>query len=364
MNILYDYEIQVNQRFGGVSKYFYEIISRIKNYEDTNIDLPVLLPKSYDMSRLTGKRSFDYPYRVAKYISILNSVYLNILLKFKRYDVIHQTQYGYMIPKSVTAKVCVTIHDMIWEKFPDTDPDGSRAKSKKHSMDRSDMIIAISETTKKDLLAIYPDIPEDKISVIHHGVSYDDDIVLPKSDWVPDNYVLYVGTRNEYKNFYTFAEAMVSLMKSDASLHVICTGYKAFTKDEMAMMKDSETGNNYSDRFIQKKCSDSDMKMLYQHAKCFVFPSKYEGFGMPILESFACDCPVVLSDTEIFHEVAGDAGVYFNPDDSSSIADSISHVVYSKSAILDCKVKGKNRMKEFSWDECSMKTYSVYKNIV
>lgn len=366
MNILYDYEIQVNQRFGGVSKYFYEIISRIKNYENTDIDLPVIFPKSYDMSRLTGKKSFDYPYRIAKYISILNSVYLNILLKFKKYDVIHQTQYGYIIPRSVAAKVCVTIHDMIWEKFTDTDPDGSRAKSKKRAIDRSDMIIAISETTKKDLLAIYPDIPEDKISVIHHGVSYDDDddVILPKCDWVPDNYILYVGTRNEYKNFYTFAAAMVSLMQSDSSLYVICTGYKAFTKDELSIMTDSKTGISYSGRFIQKKCSDSDMKMLYQNAKCFVFPSKYEGFGMPILESFACDCPVILSDTEIFREVAGYAGVYFNPDDASSIEDAVSRVIYSDDIISEYKAKGKDRMKEFSWDKCAQKTYSVYNNMV
>ena len=364
MKILYDYEIQVNQRFGGVSKYFYEIISRIKNYKDTTIDLPVILPKSYDISRLTGKKSFDYPYRVAKYISILNSYYLKVLLKYKKYDVIHQTQYSFSFPKSVDSKICVTIHDMIWELFPETDPDGSRAKSKKEAIDRSDKIIAISETTKRDLLSIYPDIAEDKITVIHHGVSYNDNVLIPKSEWVPEKYVLYVGTRNEYKNFPTFVKSMITLLKDDSNLYVICTGYKSFSKDELDLMVDIETGMSYSDRFIQKKCSDSEIIMLYQNAKCFAFPSKYEGFGMPILESFACNCPVALSDTAIFHEVAGDAGLYFNPDDQQSMSSAIKKVIYSDEITLEYKEKGQRRIKDFSWDKCAQETYAVYKKLL
>ena len=364
MKILYDYENQVNQRFGGVSKYFYEIISRIKDYSETCIDLPVILPKSYDLSKITGKKSYNYPYKVAKLISILNSFYLNTLLKFNNYDVIHQTQYGYSIPSRINSKVCITIHDMIWEKFPETDPDGSRARSKKRCIDRADKIIAISETTKKDLLAIYPNLDERKIVVIHHGVSYIGTTLLEKKEWVPDKYVLYVGTRNDYKNFKVFVLAMLELIKNDASLYSVCTGYKSFTSEELNWMIDTETGFDYSNHFIQKQCSDDDMIMLYQHAKCFVFPSKYEGFGMPILESFACNCPVVLSDIDIFHEVAGDAGIYFNPNNKINLYDAIYSVVYSDSTSSEYKQKGQDRIKEFSWDKCAQETYDVYREMI
>lgn len=363
MNILYDYEIQVNQRFGGVSKYFYEIISRIRNYDNTNIDLPVILPKSYDISRITGKKSFNYPYKIAKYISILNSFYLDTILKQKKYDVIHQTQYGYFFPSSISSKVCITIHDMIWEKFPETDPDGSRAREKKRCIERADKIIAISETTKKDLLEIYPNIDEKKITVIHHGTSYIGSTTIEKKDWVPDEYVLYVGTRNEYKNFKVFVDAMVKLIKKGSNIFAVCTGYKGFTEDELTWMVDSETGVDYSAYFIQKKCSDDDMIMLYQYAKCFVFPSKYEGFGMPILEAFANNCPAIISDISVFHEVAGDAGIYFDPDNSMSLFSAINRVAYSEDVSLEYKNRGRSRIKDFSWDKCAQETYKVYKEM-
>ena len=108
---------------------------------------------------------------------------------------------------------------------------------------------------------------------------------------------------------------MKKLMDLDDNIYVICTGEKSFTQKEIILIENSkEEKGKYLKRFIQHKCSDKELIMLYCNAECFVFPSKYEGFGIPILEAFANECPVVLSESSCFPEIAEDAALYFKED--------------------------------------------------
>lgn len=365
VNILYDFEIQINQRFGGISKYFYEIISIIQKKSDVKVFLPVILPKSYDLARLKGRKPVNSPYRINNILFAINNIWFQIILKIGKYDVIHQTQYRVRIPKRINSKVCVTIHDMIWEIYPETDLGGKRAKRKKAAIDRADIIIAISENTKKDLLNIYPDVAPDKVHVVYHGTSYTDVTYIDRAEWVPSRYVLYVGTREYYKNFGTFVSAMKKLMELDDSIYAVCTGEKSFSQEEINLIeKNKEEKGKFLNKFIQHRCSDDELIMLYCNAECFVFPSKYEGFGMPILEAYACRCPVVLCDTDVFREVAGDAALYFEPDDSDGLAELLRTLIHNEEYRKEYIHKGTERAKLFSWEECAEKTLNIYKNII
>lgn len=365
VNILYDFEIQIGQRFGGISKYFYEIISIIQKKNGVNTFLPVILPKSYDLARLKGRKPVNSPYRLNDILFAINNIWFQILLRIRKFDVIHQTQYRVRIPNYINSKVCITIHDMIWEIYPETDLGGKRAKNKKAAIDRADEIIAISNNTKRDLLKIYPNIDPNIVHVVHHGTSYTDINYIERAEWVPRRYVLYVGTREYYKNFSIFVAAMKKLMDLDDNIYVICTGEKSFTQEEVILIENSkEEKGKYLKRFIQHKCSDKELIMLYCNAECFVFPSKYEGFGMPILEAYACKCPVVLSNTEIFREVAGDAALYFEPDDPDGLTEVVKTLISDEDLRRDYILRGTERAKLFTWEECAEETFNIYQNMI
>lgn len=363
MRILYDYQIQICQRYGGVSRYFYEIISRIRQYPDTIIDMPVLLPKSYDLAEnLLGKKSFSYPYKVAEILYWINRFCIIPRLRYGKQDIIHITQYRMDVPQKTRGKVVVTVHDMIWELFPETDPTGRRRKQKKCAIDRADGIIAISETTKRDLLKIYPDLNPEKIIVIHHGVTtiasdYDKDLCKKKFG---NNFVLFVGARNDYKNFYMFIKAMGRISMHDGDVRIVCTGEKPFNTRE----KEWILNNGLNNRIIQNKCTNGELAYLYEHARCFVFPSKYEGFGLPILEAFSKCCPVALSDTSIFREIAGDAAAYFDPEDDEKMANVINHILTNDCYRNELIHAAMNQLSHFSWDHTAHDVYRLYRGLL
>ena len=254
---------------------------------------------------------------------------------------------------------------MIWEKYPETDPDGGSRRNKKQAIDRADGIIAISEATRRDLLNIYPELSSKDIRVIHHGSSYSDsfDEKHARPEWIPGRFVLYVGARESYKNFLSFFDAMESVLSENADLYVVCTGENSFTDAESTHFNRTYKDKALINRFIQKRCTDDELIALYHNAECFVFPSKCEGFGMPILEAFACGCPVALSDIDIFHEVAGEAAVYFDPDDKQSISDAVRHIMDDPDLRAGLIDKGRKRTKIFSWDKAARETYDFYKSV-
>ena len=151
MKILYDYEIMINQRIGGVSRYFKEVITRINKMSDVKVVSPVLFPRSIDVcDALNKKFVFNYPDGAIRILYPINRVLINPFL-YTNLDIIHQTQYRVRIPHGIKAKVVVTVHDMIFELFPDSDPGGIKKKQKYAAMMRADAIIAISNTTYTDL---------------------------------------------------------------------------------------------------------------------------------------------------------------------------------------------------------------------
>ena len=139
----------------------------------------------------------------------------------------------------------------------------------------------------------------------------------------------------------------------------MCAGAGGFSRDESEFIK----LNGISGNILQFNVNDNILMNLYKKATAFVYPSLYEGFGIPILESFASNCPVILSNTSSFPEVAGDAGSYFDPFDIDSISDAISSVIYQEKIRQDLIEKGRKRLQQFSWEITAIKTANVYKSI-
>ena len=247
---------------------------------------------------------------------------------------------------------------MIHEKFSDYFPKNDRTTEKKKILvEKSSKIIAISESTKNDLCKIFKVNPE-KVSVVYLATSFESIESEPLKS-IPQNYILFVGARGGYKNFNFMIEAIADILKRDG-IFLICAGGGKFKKEEIELF--SKFG--IDKMVMQTTVSDSELKFLYQNAIAFIFPSLYEGFGIPILEAFSCGCPVILSNTSSFPEVAKDAGFYFDPYSLDSIKNAVKKIIYDNELREKLIARGYERLKFFSWEKTAKETLKIYKEIL
>ena len=348
MRVYYDFQRLTQQKYGGVSRYFFELYTRMRTL---GVD-----------AHISCMRSINYYFReqfkmhevgnffVRKSFAILNRA--KALIEMRNYDIIHPTYYGCYMLGLHKGKLVVTVYDMIHEKFGG---DMTTINEKRRLLHAADHIIAISESTKNDVLELYPDIPPEKISVIYLGSSMTE-LYSAGANPIGKRYVLFVGGRSWYKNFTRFAEAMRPILETHPDLYVLCIGSKPIALDELGAAK------NLSSRFIQANLNDEDLRQAYANAECFVFPSEYEGFGIPVLEAFACNCPLLCSNASSLPEVAGDAAEYFAPLNAEEMSAKILRVVDDEGLREKMRASGHERLKLFSWDKTAAETLDCYKH--
>jgi glycosyltransferase involved in cell wall biosynthesis len=248
---------------------------------------------------------------------------------------------------------------MIHELFPDMVKGDNTATQKKKVIECATKIIAISENTKTDIIKFY-DIDPKNIVVIPLATSlqtHTPDITLN----LPQKYILFVGYRRAYKNFTFFINSISSLLYEEKDLYLICAGGGVFSYDEMQLLNDLKIKMQVLHYPI---ANDSTLSQLYKKAILFIFPSLYEGFGIPVLEAFSCGCPVAASNCSSLPEVGGEAVNYFDPCNSDSIQKVVEDIVHNKSLQDSIRIRGYQRLKLFSWEKTALDTKNVYDNLL
>jgi glycosyltransferase involved in cell wall biosynthesis len=378
MKILYDHQIFTLQKFGGISRYFAELLkanpdARLSLCRSDNVYLRDELAQRYNLLLNTGggnnlmtlvrallKADFgvSHPTYYVRYFlaHLRDKSSVRALLKAD-FDVFHPTYYDPYFLAYLHKPFVLTIHDMIHEKFPAYfNQNDKTGFNKKNLALKSSKIIAISASTKNDILALYPEIAAEKITVVYHGASMKPaplDVNVEK-----ENYLLFTGNRDGYKNFSTFAQAVAPLLLR-YGLRLICTG-RPFDSPELALLSELAI----ADRTVCRFAAEEELADLYAKAVAFIFPSLYEGFGIPILEAFAAGCPAILSNTSSLPEVGGDAAAYFDPYNVEEMRKAIESVITSPSLQKELVVKGRTRLSNFSWEKCAKKTAAVYAGAV
>lgn len=363
MKILYDHQIFSTQRFGGVSKYFYETIRNIP--EEHSYKIAVLLSENqylkegYDIFKIRSVPFGDMAYKgkgfLMENITRLNQFYSDRCISADKFDVFHPTFYNDYFLKRLKKPYIITVHDMIRFKFQEI-PGGEQVRMQmENTIKRANRIIAVSENTKKDVIDIMR-IHPGKIDVVYHG--FNRQTRIPSVNLYGE-YILYVGRRDFYKNFIPFAEAISSLLFKEKKLKLICTG-EPFTKNELKKLNEL----NILKQTVHIAANEKELNDLYSHAQLFVYPSVYEGFGMPILEAFANNCPVCLSNASCFPEIAGNAAVYFDPYNKESMLETIRKVLHNNRLRSNLITEGKQRLSEFSWNKTAEKTIDTYKKLL
>jgi glycosyltransferase involved in cell wall biosynthesis len=367
MKIQFDHQIFTNQQYGGISRYFHELIKRFDGLENISNVSTLFSNNAYYNEEVNSKVKPFFPKSSfrgkGRIMYSLNQQVSKSAIGKGDYDVLHPTYYDTYFLKTIKSKpFVVTFYDMIHEKFEnqfsDLKQDKTIYNNKKLLLEHSSRIIAISESTKRDIIEIF-NVDEAKIEVVYLGNSLKNP-VDDSARIIEYDYILFVGNRGGYKNFELFMTSIADLLKGHA-IRLVCAGGGLFTIDEMRMIKKLDL-----EPFIEFKkiINDSALANFYRNALFFSFPSLYEGFGIPVLESFACNCPALLSNGGSLPEIGGDAAAYFDPTDSQSIYTSVSNLINTKSLRQTLKENGVIRLKEFSWDKTFADTLDVYKSIL
>ncbi len=377
MKIAYDPQIFSAQIYGGISRYFCEIASRIA--KQPGIQVSIIAPmyinaylahvppgivsgfRAPKTDRFQTNSGVNYPRLAFRGLGLLMGDWM---LRAMKPDILHETYFSPYRLGPRGARRVLTIHDMIHEKFASSFPHADKtARYKALAAERADHVICISESTRRDAIEILG-LPPDKTSVIYLGFDLMNaagtraaEPVLPTRE----PFLLYVGNRGGYKNFLRLLEAYEASPQLKTGYKLICFGGGVFHADELKMM---QTLGLDGGQVIQLGGDDQLLAKLYERASAFIFPSLYEGFGIPPLEAMLHDCPVVCSNTSSIPEVVGDAGEYFNPADTDSMRTAIERVVTSDSHRKLLIAKGRERLKCFSWDRCALQTADVYASLV
>ncbi len=375
MKILYDHSVFQFQQYGGISRYFYELITRLSSKDDVNVNLfQGFHVNEYGISyhKKSFKSYWGYKWGckkpAAKYMSHIfavpnNFLFNNIYMHSSGCDIYHPTYYMKGLKKTGKMHVVVTVYDMIHELYPDQLKDSKAViRAKKRSINIADVIIAISENTKKDLIEIY-DVPENKIKVVYlasslESANYQTTNELKMKFGFERPYILYVGERNVYKNFKILLDSYRSHFSDQFDL--VCFGGEGFNNEELKTIKMIRSKKN----IIQLNGSDELLASLYKNAFCFIYPSLYEGFGIPLLEAMSLGCPIIASTASSIPEVTGDAAILFDPNSMDSLISAIESLMESESRRNKLIERGFEREKRYSWDKTADDTLDIYRSII
>jgi glycosyltransferase involved in cell wall biosynthesis len=235
------------------------------------------------------------------------------------------------------------------------------------TLENTDKIIAVSNSTKSDLIK-YFNVSAEKIEVIHEAADErfklltDDEVKDVKQKYNIDfPFILYVGTLEKRKNIPTLIKAFYELKKRNVDHKIVIAGKKGWKYKNI--FETVSRLNLQNDIFFTGYIESSDLPKLYNAADLFVYPSLYEGFGLPPLEAMACGCPVITSNTSSLKEVIGDAGIMLPPNDVSEFANAMYNVLTSNELRQKMIRKGLERAKMFSWDKCARETLKLYEAV-
>lgn len=372
MKILFDHQVFAWQRAGGISRYFAEVIAGLRrsgeqaflpqNFYSENFYLPEILGetrRSFSNFEFKGKKIFqNWQGRRASLRAISE----------RRPDVFHPTYFDAYFLKTVEKQrvpFVLTVHDMIHELAGHGSPsrlsiDRFVFKNKKILCERAAAIVAVSENTRHDLLKFYPELDPEKVKVVWHGNSLRPNFDAKNRLELPDEFVLFVGSRGGYKNFDGFVEGIAPVLKNRAARQAVFAGGGSFSKNELEKLAAAKILEQVQ---IFSQPSDAELSEIYRRAACFVFPSKYEGFGIPILESFACGCPVVLNRASSLPEIGGDAAAYFSDDAPNSLSEILEKLLISNDLRQNLRQRGFERLRLFDWEKSVAAHLKIYQSL-
>lgn len=365
MKILFDYAAFTMQATGGVSRCMYDLFRHVSESKEDSVLLYAGIHRNRYLKNAPPelkKKIIGFylpePWFKQTLFMPFNRFCFQIFARFYRPDLCQFTYYD--APRTPAAcKNVLTVYDMIHEKFPDYfSGNNPQIRWKRTAVREADAIICISENTRRDLES-FIDLSDKTVAVIPIGSELHTVPTGPEALSVKEAFLLYVGNRNtRYKNFTVVLKAFAEIASSWPG-KLLCFGGGPFTTDEIAMI--TELG--LAERIDQRSGDDSLLMAAYRQAFALVYPSTYEGFGLPPVEAMSLGCPVLSSLSPPMPEILGDACLYFNPDSSKDLVR-----VFSEIQTLSVKEtlvsKGKKQSEFYRWSAIAPRTRTFYSSAI
>lgn len=370
MRIGYDGRILAASQWTGIGHYAHRLIDSIGRLSQDST-LSVFYPRggppetSLDGAIRAVLSPIPSGLREDRSLKIWYDFYLPFQIRLRGIDVFHGT--GFLIPRTRRARTVVTVYDLTHEKYPEMAPSCSPefAGRVREAIKRADAVIAISRATRDDILELFH-ADEGKLRVIYGGV---DERFAPLKDSARlSSFRGRLGLRSPYvfallplhprKNVPGLLRAFSIFKKTTGLPHSLILGGKDYGGREL--LKEAGTlGISESFRYVGYVPAD-DLPLFYNAADVFIFPSLYEGYGLPPLEAMACGTPVLASQAGSLPEVLGDAAVYFDPADPEEMAHRLAELVGSGVEKARLREKGIAQAAGYSWESCARATLALY----
>jgi mannosyltransferase len=341
MSVFIDGIVFSLQKHGGISVYFQELLKYLnKNNIRASLALEFPLVQAeveYGPSISTERRYSRTAerYRACRIV--------------KKNSVFHSSYYR--LPNQLNLPTVVTVHDFIYERYQNGPRKWVHSLQKKMAIRAAQAVICISEATKEDLLEFVGETPGQEIYVVHNGVS--DVFKKLNLSYAAHPFILFVGQRAGYKNFKIVLAAMLFL----PDVELKCVGGAPISPQELHGYPDSVMRRIYHLGFV----SDEELNNLYNSALCLVYPSSYEGFGIPVLEAMSSGCPVVSMNCKAVMEIGRDALTVVSDLDARVMADAILRTASSQRSNLINR--GFAIAQGYSWDATHFKTTEIYRSL-
>lgn len=363
MKIIFDYKIFYQQKFGGISNYFFNLGKELLRY---NHDIKFICPihKNNYLNNIQSKNKtglfFKYlPSQANKLYENINHYYSNKLIKKFAPDIVHESYYSKKNYNTKTKIVC-TVYDMINEIYPKYSKSSKEiTRTKINTLNRADKIFCISHQTKRDLIRFF-NIKENKIKVSYLSSGFENFKFNQQNKKEFSDCLLFIGSRYGYKNFENFIKAYAISNFLRNNFRIIFFGGEVPGKYESDIIK--KYNLNY-DRILFCNDRNYDLFYIYTNVFALIYPSLYEGFGIPLLEAMSLGCPVISSNGGALPEIGGKGIPYFDPLSVEDLSSKIENTLNSTNSLKEIIEYGLRRSKEFSWKNCADQTLNGYKEI-
>lgn len=362
----------------GVQVSALEIIKRIEAYPQTDFELEGLyfnFLRRYNDKKI--RENFSFPRK--------SQVLLprKVLFRLGRFSPLDYNQvfstdadvfhfFNSIVPPRIKGKVILTVHDLLYCQFPESvDKKYLQVvkREQKRSLERANRIIAVSEFTRNEIIKFFG-IEEEKISVVYNGVC-GEQLAKPTSKelsekvrekfQLPENYFLHVGTLQPRKNLEMLVEAFYEFSRENKDLHLVLAGTRWHKFEPIIKkIKDLDLEGRVK---ITGYITEEEKTAFYQLAECFVFPSLYEGFGIPPLEAMAAGTPVIAARSSAIPEIVGDAAHLFDPHNPRELALALNEVIQNRDFREKLIARGQKRFRKFTWEKAAQEVLEIYKYI-
>ena len=355
MKLFFSYSIFYQQKYGGISSYFVNLAKEyLKNQKD--ISIACKFHKNFNLKkidRIVDGYRINYPFFFNKIIENTNEFFFIKKINLIKPDLIHFTYFYKNFKKIKNIKKIINCWDLTHEKF---NKHSQLINLKKKNFLEADKILCPSFTVKKDLLSYY-NLDENKIQVTYFSSDFEIEQIKSRS---LQNSILYVGSRSDYKNFDKFIKSFSLSKKLKNDFNIIIFGGESPKQNGLDILKKY---NIKEDKFQFVNGSNDDLKYYYKNARIFIYPSLYEGFGIPLIESMRMGCPVISSNGGALKEVGGSGISYFDPHDVDDIRSKLENFIYDDAKINAAINYGYKRSSKYSWKKCAQETYKAYESL-